>query len=58
MPLYITLMKLTEQGIKNIKDAPERAKQGFKGFFGFLGLVKITFRLILGTSRQEIITEI
>jgi uncharacterized protein with GYD domain len=25
-------MKLTEQGIKNIKDAPERAKQGIKGF--------------------------
>ena len=31
MPLYISLMSLTEQGIKNIKDAPERAKQGFKG---------------------------
>ena len=32
MPLYISLMSLTEQGIKNIKDAPERAKQGIKGF--------------------------
>jgi uncharacterized protein with GYD domain len=32
MPVYITLMNLTEQGIKNIKEAPERAKQGIEGF--------------------------
>ena len=28
MPTYITLYKLTDQGIKNIKDAPERLRQG------------------------------
>ena len=30
MPLYITLYKLTEQGIKNIKDAPKRIEEGIK----------------------------
>lgn len=32
MPIYITLYKLTDQGIKNIKDAPERIEQGVKQF--------------------------
>ena len=32
MPLYITLMKLTEQGIKDIKNAPARIEQAEKGF--------------------------
>jgi uncharacterized protein with GYD domain len=27
MPTYISLLKLTEQGIKNIKDAPARVEQ-------------------------------
>ena len=31
MPTYICLMKLTEQGIKNIKDAPRRIEEGTKG---------------------------
>ena len=30
MPIYITLFNLTEQGIKNIKDAPERIEEGIK----------------------------
>lgn len=30
MPKYIVLMKLTEQGIKEIRDAPERIEQGIK----------------------------
>jgi uncharacterized protein with GYD domain len=30
MPTYITLMKLTDQGIKNIKDAPQRIEEGIK----------------------------
>lgn len=47
MPIYITLFNLTEQGIKNIKDAPERIKEGIKaaesiggkliGFYATLG---------------------
>lgn len=30
MPKYIVLMKLTEQGSKEIRDAPERIEQGIK----------------------------
>jgi uncharacterized protein with GYD domain len=32
MPNYILLMKLTDQGIKAIKDAPGRIEEGIKGF--------------------------
>lgn len=32
MPTYITLMKLTDQGIKDIKDAPRRIEEGIKSF--------------------------
>lgn len=31
MPTYISLFKLTDQGIKSIKDAPQRIEQGVKG---------------------------
>jgi uncharacterized protein with GYD domain len=30
MPIYITLFNLTEKGVKNIKDAPERIEEGIK----------------------------
>jgi uncharacterized protein with GYD domain len=32
MATYITLYKLTEQGIRNIKDAPKRIEEGIKGW--------------------------
>lgn len=31
MPTYITLMNMTDQGIKNIKDAPGRIEEAIKG---------------------------
>jgi len=31
MPTYIALYKLTDQGIKSIKDAPNRIEEGIKG---------------------------
>jgi len=31
MPSYIGLYKLTDQGIKNIKDAPSRVEEAIKG---------------------------
>ena len=31
MPTYIALYKLTDQGIRNIKDAPKRIEEGIKG---------------------------
>jgi uncharacterized protein with GYD domain len=30
MPIYITLFNVTEQGAKNIKDAPKRIEEGIK----------------------------
>jgi uncharacterized protein with GYD domain len=32
MPTYVVLYKLTEQGIKNVKNAPQRIEDGIKGF--------------------------
>lgn len=47
MPMYVVLYKLTEQGVKNIKNAPERIEAGIKaveatggkvlGFYATLG---------------------
>jgi len=31
MPKYVLLMNLTEQGVKNIKEAPERIESSIKG---------------------------
>ncbi len=31
MPTYISLMKFTDQGIKDVKEAPKRAEQLIKG---------------------------
>ena len=31
MPTYVLLMNLTEQGIKDIKNAPQRIEDGIKG---------------------------
>ena len=47
MPTYVTLMKLTGQGIKNIKDAPERLKEGIKGWEAMGGKL-IGFYLTMG----------
>lgn len=32
MPTYVTLYKLTEEGIKNIKGAPQRIEDGIKSW--------------------------
>lgn len=47
MNTYITLMKLTDQGVKNVKEAPKRVEDAFKmlekgggkliGFYAVLG---------------------
>ena len=39
MPTYIALYKLTDQGIQNIKEAPERIKKGVEGFEALGGKV-------------------
>ncbi len=47
MPTYITLYKLTDQGIKNIKDAPGRIEDGVKGFESMGGKL-IGFYSVMG----------
>jgi uncharacterized protein with GYD domain len=32
MPTYVVLYKLTDQGIRNIKESPQRIEAGIKGF--------------------------
>jgi uncharacterized protein with GYD domain len=39
MPTFITLYKLTEQGVKNIKTAPERITAGIQAFEAMGGKV-------------------
>ena len=47
MPTYITLMNLTEQGIKNIKNAPQRIEEGIKGLEAMGGKL-IDFYCVMG----------
>jgi uncharacterized protein with GYD domain len=47
MPLYVTLFKLTDQGIKNIKEAPQRIEEGIKGWEAMGGKL-IGFYLTMG----------
>ena len=47
MPAYITLYKLTDQGIKNIKDAPGRIEEAVKGFESIGGKL-IGFYSVMG----------
>ena len=47
MPTYISLMNLTEQGIKNIKDAPKRLQEGVKALEAMGGRL-IGIYLVMG----------
>jgi uncharacterized protein with GYD domain len=47
MPTYITLMKLTDQGIKDIKEAPQRIEEGIKTFEAMGGKL-IGFWTVMG----------
>jgi uncharacterized protein with GYD domain len=39
MPTYVVLYKLTDQGIRNIKDAPQRMEKGIKALEAMGGKV-------------------
>ena len=39
MPIYIMLYKLTDQGVKNVKEAPQRIEENIKGFEAMGGKV-------------------
>jgi len=47
MPRYIALMKLTEQGIKDIKNAPQRLEQAIAGMEA-LGGKMVDFYSVMG----------
>jgi uncharacterized protein with GYD domain len=47
MPMYVVLYKLTEQGVKDIKNAPERIEKGIKAFEAMGGKV-LGFYVTLG----------
>ncbi len=47
MPTYVALYKLTDQGIKDIKDAPHRIEEGIKGFEAMGGKV-LCFYPVMG----------
>ena len=47
MATYVCLMNLTEQGIKDIKNAPERIEQGIKGVEAMGGKVT-SFYTVMG----------
>lgn len=47
MSSYLILMKLTDQGVKNIKDAPARIEAGIKGFEAMGGNV-LGFYILMG----------
>ena len=47
MPTSIILFKLTDQGIKNIKDAPQRIEDGIKGFEAMGGKL-LSFYSVMG----------
>lgn len=47
MPFYVTLYKLTDQGVKNIKEAPQRIEEGIKAWEAMGGKL-IGFYLTMG----------
>jgi uncharacterized protein with GYD domain len=47
MPTYITLYKLTDQGIRDIKNAPGRIEQGIKAFEAMGGKI-LGFYTVMG----------
>jgi uncharacterized protein with GYD domain len=56
MPTYISLMKLTEQGIKDIKKAPERVAEASKAMEA-LGGKLLGFYLVMGEYDYVSISE-
>ncbi len=56
MPRYVALMKLTEEGIKDIKNAPQRLEQAISGM-GALGGKLVDFYMVMGEYDYVAIAE-
>jgi uncharacterized protein with GYD domain len=41
MPMYVVLMQMTDEGVKNVKGAPQRLQEGIKAFEGMGGKVHV-----------------
>ena len=56
MPTYVNLMKLTDQGIKSIKEFPQRLEAGRKGIEAMGGKM-VGFYAVLGEYDYVAIAE-
>lgn len=56
MPTYVTLYKLTDQGLRNIREAPKRIEKGIKAWEEAGGKL-IGFYATLGEYDYVVITE-
>ena len=56
MPTYIILVNLTQEGIKNIKESPNRLDAAKKAFQAFGGELK-EFYLVMGQYDMVVVSE-
>jgi len=56
MPTYISLINLTQEGIKNIKESPDRLDAAKKAFQAFGGELK-EFYLVMGQYDMVVVSE-
>jgi uncharacterized protein with GYD domain len=56
MPTYVSLMKFTDQGAKDIKQAPERIEKAFKGLEAMGGKI-VDFYVTMGEYDYVAIAE-
>ena len=56
MPTYIILVNFTQEGIKNIKESPDRLDAGKKAFQAFGGELK-EFYLVMGQYDMVVVSE-
>jgi uncharacterized protein with GYD domain len=56
MPTYISLINLTQEGIKNVKESPDRLDAAKKAFQAFGGELK-EFYLVMGQYDMVVVSE-
>ena len=56
MPTYVSLMRLTEKGIKDIKNAPQRVDNAVKGLEA-VGSKLLAFYMVMGEYDYVAVTE-
>jgi uncharacterized protein with GYD domain len=56
MPTYVTLVNWTDQGIRNVKDAPKRV-EAFEGAVRSAGGKVKDFSLVMGAHDLVVVTE-